>query len=200
MADMPSARPTAVHCYGIILHHRRRWWLVGFPDLDGTPTAAYRLTGRLTSAMATRLGHDADDAEASRDIAMIQQGSRCWSGEFSLSPARDSANAFDIGAHPWGAEASEREERLARVMIDSTLHPLPTGFLSILSALPQEDRPVLAIRLSGYSSSIFELLTARYMPTHRPRSPWRDVSGDAISDSGDDILGWTPAEDWIRPV
>src|SRR3546814_3556907 len=41
-------------------------------------------------------------------------------------------------------------------------------------------------------------MTARYMPTYRPRSPWRDISNDAVSDSGSDILGWREAADWIR--
>ena len=31
--------------------------------------------------------------------------------------------------------------------------------------------PMLAIRLSGYTGSIFKLVTARCMPTYRPRSP-----------------------------
>ncbi|MFD1960331.1 hypothetical protein ACFSHP_17560 [Novosphingobium panipatense] len=43
-------------------------------------------------------------------------------------------------------------------------------------------------------------MTARYMPTYRPRSPWRDISNDAVSDSGSDILGWREAADWIGPV
>ncbi|GAY20627.1 hypothetical protein [Sphingobium fuliginis] len=33
-----------------------------------------------------------------------------------------------------------------------------------------------------------------------PRSPWRDISGDAVGDSGSDIIGWCEAADWIRPV
>ena len=83
-------------------------------------------------------------------------------------------------------------------MIDATLHPVPSGFISALAALPREDQPVLAICLSGYTCSTFELLTARYMPTSRPRSPWRDISGDAVGDSGSDIIGWCEAADWIE--
>ena len=84
-------------------------------------------------------------------------------------------------------------------MIDATLHPVPSGFISVLAAVPRENQPVLAIRLSGYTCSIFELLTVRYMPTYRPRSPWRDISNDAVGDSGSDIIGWREAADWIRP-
>lgn len=83
-------------------------------------------------------------------------------------------------------------------MIDATLHPVPAGFVSVSIALPPENQPVLAIRLSGYSCSTFELLTARYMPTFRPRSPWRDISNDAVADTGSDIIGWREAADWIR--
>jgi hypothetical protein len=85
-------------------------------------------------------------------------------------------------------------------MIDATLHPIPSGFVSVFGALPPENQPVLAIRLSGYISATFELMTACYMPTYRPRSPWRDISGDAIGDSGSDILGWQLAAEWIRPT
>ena len=48
--------------------------------------------------------------------------------------------------------------------------------------------------------SYTHLMTACYMPTYRPRSPWRDISGDAIGDSGSDILGWQLAAEWIRPT
>src|SRR3546814_3219727 len=97
-----------------------------------------------------------------------------------------SSDLFDIDAHPWGAEAGELECRLARTMIDATLHPVPAGFIAALGILPPENEPVLAIRVSGYTCCTFELLTARYMPTYRPRSPWRDISNDAVADSGGD--------------
>ena len=84
-------------------------------------------------------------------------------------------------------------------MIDTTLHPVPSGFISVFAALPPENQPVLAVRISGYTCSTFELITGRYMPTYRPRSPWRDISGDAVSDSGSDIIGWRSAVDWIKP-
>ena len=99
-----------------------------------------------------------------------------------------------------GSDAGELELRLARTMIDATIRPLPSGFTSVFFDLPSENQPVLAIRLSGYSCATFELMTARYMPTYRPRSPWRDISNDAVSDSGSDILGWREAADWIGPV
>src|SRR3546814_7240073 len=82
-------------------------------------------------------------------------------------------------------------------MIDATLHPVPAGFIAALGILPPENEPVLAIRVSGYTCCTFELLTARYMPTYRPRSPWRDISNDAVADSGGDIIGWRPATEWI---
>ena len=85
-------------------------------------------------------------------------------------------------------------------MVDATLFPIPSGFVSVFASLPPDDVPVLAIRVSGYVHATFELLTARHMPAYRPRSPWRDIANDAVSDSGSDILGWTLATDWIRPI
>src|SRR3546814_377821 len=111
-----------------------------------------------------------------------------------------SSDLLEFDAHPWGSDAGELELRLARTMIDATIRPLPSGFTSVFLDLPSENQPVLAIRLSGYSCATFELMTARYMPTYRPRSPWRDISNDAVSDSGSDILGWREAADWIGPV
>jgi hypothetical protein len=117
-----------------------------------------------------------------------------------LIRARGAEDRFDIDAHPWGAEARELDNRLARPMVDATLFPIPSGFTSVFVSLPDENVPVLALRLSGYTCATFELLTARYMPSYRPRSPWRDLSNDAVTDSGCDILGWTPATDWIEPA
>src|SRR3546814_18314787 len=85
-------------------------------------------------------------------------------------------------------------------MIDATLLPGPAGFIAALGIRPPENEPVLAIRVSGYTCCTFELLTARYMPTYRPRSPWRDISNDAVADSGGDIIGWRPATAWIGPT
>ena len=189
---------TVGHSYGIIIQHRLAWWLVEFPELDATPLRAHKLSGRLTPALAAWLRAETDDPHLGDDVAALNPDSRCWSGEFSYRPRSADGDLFDIDAHPWGSEAGELETRLARTMIDATLHPVPAGFVSVFTALPPENQPVLAIRLSGYTCSTFELLTARHMPTYRPRSPWRDISNDAVGDSGSDIIGWREAADWIR--
>lgn len=193
----PNRRPQ--HGYGIIMHHRLAWWLVEFPDLDAPPLRARKLTGRLTPALTDWLRADTGDTRLGNDVAALNPDCSCWSGEFSVVPSGPGTDLFDIDAHPWGAEASELEIRLARTMIDATLHPVPSGFVSVLAAVPRENQPVLAIRLSGYTCATFELLTALYMPTYRPRSPWRDISHDAVGDSGSDIIGWREAADWIMP-
>ena len=200
MIKPAPSNTAAAHCYGIVLHHRLAWWLVEFPELDAAPTAARKLSGKLTPGMADWLRSETGDAGLAADVAALHPQSRCWSGEFSYLPAAGAADQIDIDAHPWGSEAGELETRLARTMIDATLHPVPAGFISVVTGLPPENQPVLAIRLSGYTCSTFELLTARHMPTYRPRSPWRDISADAVSDSGSDIIGWQPAADWIRPI
>ncbi|PJG49639.1 hypothetical protein CAF53_02475 [Sphingobium sp. LB126] len=187
------------HCYGIVLHHRRQWWLVEFAELDQTPIAAHRLTGSMTPAMTDWLRRETGDPRLSANISGLRPDTKCWSGEFSRLPSSEDPNAFDIDAHPWGSDAGELETRLARTLIDGSVNDLPAGFTSVLSALPENDEPVLAIRSSGYVCATFELLTARYMPDYRPRSPWRDISGDAVSDSGSDILAWRPARDWLMP-
>lgn len=200
LTQCPESNSTERHCHGVILHHRAEWWLVEFPERDPEPIKAWALTGQLTPAMADWFCADTGNDAAKAEVAALNPDSRCWSGEFSIRPSPDSADRFDIEAHPWGSEAGELEMRLARAMIESTLFPIPPGFLSVFTGLPDDDRPVLAIRLSGYICSTFELLTARYMPVYRPRSPWRDISGEAVGDSGSDILGWAPARDWIRPA
>lgn len=191
---------TAHHCYGVVIHHRLAWWLVEFPQLEAKPIKAWPLSGRLTSAMRDWIRAETDDGSIAADIAALNPGSHCWSGEFSIVPSLDAADRFDIDAHPWGSDAGELETRLARAMIEATLFPIPAGFISVFTGLPDEDVPVLAIRLSGYVCSTFELLTARYMPAYRPRSPWRDISNEAVGDSGSDILGWASARNWIRPA
>ncbi len=195
-----SNTPNAVsHCYGIILHHRAGWWLVEFPELGGMPIAAHRLSGKMTPAMTDWLRGETGDPRLADDIAALHPDGNCWAGEFSRSPPRQDTNIFDIDAHPWGSDAGELKTRLARTLVDSPIRPVPAGFMSVLSGLPENDEPVLAIRVSGYICATFEVLTARYMPDYRPRSPWRDISGDAVSDSGSDILGWKPARDWLMP-
>jgi len=193
-------RSPARHCYGVILQHRSQWWLVEFPECDVNPVKAWPLTGGLTPAMANWFRADTGDIRAKAEVAALNPGNSCWSGEFSILPSSDAADRFDIDAHPWGSDAGELETRLARAMIESTLFPVPSGFMSVFTGLPDDDRPVLAIRLSGYICSTFEVLTARYVPAYRPRSPWRDISDEAVGDSGSDILGWAPAREWIRPA
>jgi hypothetical protein len=120
-------------------------------------------------------------------------------GEFRLVPSDRSPSLFDIDACHRMTGADTPAVRLARVMVETTLFPLPSGFVSVLTSVPRNDRPVLAIRLSGYVCSKFELMTARYIPAYRPLSPWRDISNEAVGDSGGDILGWRYADDWIEP-
>ena len=188
------------HGYGLVLYHRLAWWFVDFPEVGGNPIRARKLSGRLTPALADWLRTETGDPSLAADVAALNTESRCWAGEFSLVPTAADNDLFDIDAHPWGADAAELETRLARTLIDATLHPVPAGFIFALATLPPENRPVLAVRLAGYTCSTYELLTARHMPTYRPRSPWRDISGDAVGDSGSDIIGWCEAADWIRPT
>ncbi len=77
---------------------------------------------------------------------------------------------------------------------------LPEGYTSVEDSLPENDRPVLAIRESDYITCEFEVLTARYMPDYRPHSPWRDIGNDAVSDSGREILGWAYADELLKPT
>lgn len=193
-------RSPLLRCSGVILNHHSRWWLVEFPRPCGDLGKVRCLTGQLTSAMAQRLDADRANADASCEVGDPYPSNLYWSGLFFLAPSDKSPEAFDVEACLRCSEADIPDVRRARVTIESTLFPLPSGFVSVLAALPKEDRPVLAIRLSGYIGSTFELLTALYMPTYRPKSPWRDISHDAVGDSGSDILGWQYADDWIKPA
>ena len=65
--------------------------------------------------------------------------------------------------------------------------------------LPKNEDPVLIIRPSGYLSSHYEVLTARYQPNFRPSAPWRDVAGDAITDSGLAPMAWQAKPEWLHP-
>lgn len=195
-------RPASLHCRGVITRHHAGWWLMEFPEPDAAPSAVHRLTGAFTPAMTAWVIEETGDIDTGTagDVASLCLPSACWSGDFTLVRSGRSPGAFDIAAQSRGAPANDLEARLARTMIEGTLHPIPPGFLSVLSALPDENLPVLAIRLCGYHCATFELLTARYMPTYRPRSPWRTIANDAVTDSGGDILGWTQAgQDWIKP-
>lgn len=76
---------------------------------------------------------------------------------------------------------------------------LPAGFTSVDTGLPTEDRPVLVIRQALTISATFEVVTARYQPSYRRLAPWRDLGGDAITDSGSEALGWRYADEWLQP-
>lgn len=197
MARFSTRIPASRRCSGVVLHHRLEWWLVEFPKDGANPTAIQRLTGNLTAGMIENLtaaGFGSDDRYA---IGSPYPSDLYSLGDFRLVPSDRSLDLFDIDACHRLTEADTPAVRLARVMIETTLFPLPSDFVSVLTAVPKNDRPVLAIRLSGYVCSTFELLTARYMPAYRRLSPWRDISNEAVGDSGDDILGWRHADDWL---
>ena len=46
----------------------------------------------------------------------------------------------------------------------------------------------------------FEVLTAKFDPHHRPLNPWLTLDNDAVSDSGNHVLGWKAASEWFDPV
>ena len=71
-------------------------------------------------------------------------------------------------------------------------------FTPIGHVLPDHDRPVLGLRPSGYQCSKLEVVTVRYMPDYRPLSPWRDISGDSITDSGHSIMAWCEADSVLQ--
>ncbi|MGC4251390.1 MAG: hypothetical protein QM605_07980 [Sphingobium sp.] len=192
------------HCDGIVLHHRTEWWLVEFPDQEMNPTRALRLSGRLTPGYATTLRRQYGDDHLPATVHSLRPHLQCdtWRCTASLVRSATGEDRFDIDDHSAHAHVSGLDLPLARTMVDATLNPIPAGFASVFGVfgvLPKENVPVLAIRVSGYSCARFELLTARYMPTYRPLSPWRDLGGDAVTDSGSEILGWTTASDWIKP-
>ncbi|HAW54094.1 MAG TPA: hypothetical protein DCX29_03865, partial [Hyphomonas sp.] len=86
MIKPAPSNTAAAHCYGIVLHHRLAWWLVEFPELDAAPTAARKLSGKLTPGMADWLRSETGDAGLAADVAALHPQSRCWSGEFSYLP------------------------------------------------------------------------------------------------------------------
>lgn len=77
---------------------------------------------------------------------------------------------------------------------------LPGGFIASTHTVPENDRPVLAFRKSGSTVCQYEIVTARYMIDYRPNSPWRDIGGDSVTDSGGEILGWRYADDLLMPT
>lgn len=75
---------------------------------------------------------------------------------------------------------------------------IPEGFTPVEDGLPTEDKPVLAVREAATMSARYEVVTARHQPGYRPRAPWRDMGGDAITDSGSEVLGWRYADEWLQ--
>ena len=88
----------------------------------------------------------------------------------------------------------------ARATLDalSQIAANPQGFTLATDALPCSDRPVLALRRSGYTCAEFEVLTARYMPNYRPQNPWQTIGCDAVTDSGEPVLAWRSADELLR--
>lgn len=67
---------------------------------------------------------------------------------------------------------------------------LPAGFTPVSEGFPKQDKPVLGIRESTTGAAKFEIMTVRYMPNYRPLNPWQTLGNDAVTDSGNPILGW----------
>lgn len=91
------------------------------------------------------------------------------------------------------AKLSSDEAASAEPVMSPDFTPVDVG-------CPDHDRPVLAIRRSSVKGAHFEVITARYRLDYRPNSPWRVLDGDAVSDSGSQILGWREAPDWLLPA
>lgn len=198
MVRTEPARSDGAFEHGILLHHGRRWWFVGLTG-DNGPARAIALSGRLTAALAARLRRAAENEALPPYVTSLIPDEQPRAGAFAFAASARDSTAVDLDARDRGRPATNDEARLARTMVDATLHPVPAGFISVFTALPRDEKPVLAIRASAYVFSRFELLTARYQPLYRPLAPWRDLSGDAVTDSGTDILGWREAAAWLRP-
>lgn len=203
MTDVSPASSSIIRCHGMIIDHRNRWWFVEFSKPGGNPTSARLLSGEISTGLADNLGFDTGPRILLPSVAALNPENSCWMATVDLISSMPSSKPehvdFHVDAHALAGEAGELEVRLARAMIETKLFPIPSEFTSVFDGLPNENEPVLAIRLSGYTCSTFELLTARHMPTYRPRSPWRDISSESVFDSGSDILGWMPSRDWIKP-
>lgn len=203
MTDSPIPQHVVIQCSGLIVHHRDNWWLVPFLEPDHYPTRPRLLSGDISTDLANRLGFETRPRMSLPRVTALNPGSECWSGEFTLRGTIPGGNPdhieYDIDAHVLGGAAGKLEERLARARIDIERFPIPAEFISVFTGLPLEREFVLAIRTSAYRLVTFELLTARYMPDEHPDCPWRDISGDSVGDSGDDILGWMPARNWLKP-
>ncbi|MDF0489246.1 MAG: hypothetical protein QHC40_05115 [Sphingobium sp.] len=203
IAAAKSNRATAIGDCGILISHRDNWWFVEFVEPMGNPGRPRLLSGNISTGFAHRLGLMTGPLILNPRVETLNPGSDAWSAECNLLPTIEGGDPgaidYDIDSHVLDGEADALHQRLARVAIDSHLFPIPAGFISVLIALPQDSAPVLTIRTSVYARATCELLTAYYTPEHQLKEPWRDISGDLVSDSGNDILGWMPARDWIRP-
>ncbi|MFB9060496.1 hypothetical protein ACFFV9_11360 [Sphingobium indicum] len=206
--DRTMIAPTSDHSdglsgRGIVIHHRDNWWFVAFVASVSNPGRPRLLSGDISTGFADRLGLMTGPLILNPRVETLNPGSEAWSAECSLLPTIEGGDPeaidYDLDTHVPDGEADPLRQRLARVAIDSHLFPIPADFIPVLKKLPHDESPVLAIRRSVYAHATFELLTARYLPDHRPNEPWRDIAGEPVSDSGNDILGWMPARDWIRP-
>lgn len=86
--------------YGLILFHRREWWLVALDTEDQHPQSVYRLCDHLSDGLANWLRTETDDASLAGTIAELNPDTSSWTGEFRLSPLAD-----DIGRHQLDAKA-----------------------------------------------------------------------------------------------
>ncbi|MBO9579498.1 MAG: hypothetical protein J7498_01240 [Sphingobium sp.] len=148
MPPTSAAIPDIYRCCAIVLHHRRDWWLVEFPDRDTDPMRALPL-GRMSGALVQSLRRRTGDATLSAEIGNLCPGRDCWCGDFTLIRSKDREDRFDILEAPWKARPGELETRHARAIVDTTVFPIPPGFTSVFESLPPINVPVLAIRVSG---------------------------------------------------
>lgn len=197
MASISIPPSTVRHCSGVILNHHDRWWLVEASIQGGDRTTILGLTGRHTRALTEQMRIQFPGAYGV--AGTLYPASLAWSGDFSLVPSRRSPDKFDVDAYLRCAPATIPEIRLARITVETMLFPLPADFTSVLFALPDTERPVLAIRHCGLPGTTFELLTARCIRTGRPHPRWHDISNESVGREGRDILGWRRADDWITP-
>lgn len=78
------------------------------------------------------------------------------------------------------------------------IEKLPEGWTKTPPFGSFRDTPILAIRLSGYTTSKYEILTVKYDPEYRPKQPWITLANDSVTDSGGAILGWRSIpRDWV---
>jgi hypothetical protein len=188
--------------YGVIIHHRGEWWLASSDDvdaIDARPSAVYRLTDTLSPGLADWLREETGNNTLTGTVAELRPEETAWTGEFKVIPAQGDLGRHTLDAHPWGANATDTERRNASVAVDLALRPLPNAFTPVFDADPPPG-PVLAIRLTSSTTCQFEVLTAKFDPHHRPLNPWLTLDNDAVTDSGNHVLGWKAASEWFDPV